>query len=169
MKVSYLLFFGLFWQIFTKAMAFPTLNLPTFAGKIKESSGKLLIFDIIRRKYLVLTPEEWVRQHFVHYLIEHLQYPASLISLETGLHYNTLLKRSDILVYDRTGKPFLLVECKAWQMTINQPVLDQALRYNAIWQAPFLALTNGLTWPCWHIDWEKNDFNAIENLPNFPV
>src|SRR5690606_27113443 len=89
------------------------LNLPSFEYRIKKTEEKTFIFDEIRKKFVVLTPEEWVRQHFVHYMIGHLRYPRALINVETGLAYNQLRKRSDIVLYDRTGKPWMIVECKA--------------------------------------------------------
>src|SRR5204863_9718286 len=89
------------------------LNLPTFEYKLKKADGKVWIFDVIRKKFVVLTPEEWVRQHFVNYLIQHLQYPKSLIKIEGGLTFNQLQKRSDIVVFDRFAKPWMVIECKA--------------------------------------------------------
>ena len=89
------------------------LNLPDFDYKLKKAEGKVWIFDVIRKKYLVLTPEEWVRQHVVHFLITHKKYPKALIKLEGGLNYNQLQKRSDIVVFDREGKPWMIMECKA--------------------------------------------------------
>ena len=87
------------------------LNLPAFDHQLKQADGKRWIFDILRRKYLVLTPEEWVRQHFVHYIINELQYPKALIKVEGGLSYNKLSKRSDIVVFNRDGKPWMVIEC----------------------------------------------------------
>jgi hypothetical protein len=120
------------------------LNLPPFEYKVKKIDEKPHIFDIIRRKYLLITPEEWVRQHVLHWLINHHQYPKSLIRTESGLQYNQLAKRTDILVYNRNGLPFLLVECKASFVPLTQSVLEQAIRYNAILQAPYLLISNGL-------------------------
>lgn len=120
------------------------LNLPPFEYKVKKIDEKPHIFDIIRRKYLLITPEEWVRQHVLHWLINHHQYPKSLIRTESGLQYNQLAKRTDILVYNRNGLPFLLVECKASFVPLTQSVLEQAIRYNAILKAPYLLISNGL-------------------------
>lgn len=120
------------------------LNLPPFEYKVTKIGEKPHIFDIVRRKYLLITPEEWVRQHVLHWLINQHRYPKSLIRTESGLHYNQLAKRSDILVYDRQGKTFLLVECKASHIALTEAVLEQAIRYNAILKAPYLLISNGL-------------------------
>ncbi|MEM7108661.1 MAG: type I restriction enzyme HsdR N-terminal domain-containing protein [Bacteroidota bacterium] len=120
------------------------LNLPEVEVKIREKEGNHEIFDVIRKKYIHLTPEEWVRQHFIHYLISHLDYPRSLIKVESELHYNQLKKRSDILTYSSSGVPFLLVECKSFKNPINQETLMQATTYNKTVNAPYLVLTNGL-------------------------
>src|SRR6478609_2076005 len=96
-----------------------SLNLPTFAYKVKHVNGKPHIFDIIRRKFVTLTPEEWVRQHFIHLLITEYGYPKSLFAVETGLQYNTLSKRTDIMVLSGESLPFLLVECKAPFISVN--------------------------------------------------
>ncbi|MFN4144189.1 MAG: type I restriction enzyme HsdR N-terminal domain-containing protein [Runella sp.] len=140
------------------------LNLPTFAYKITKIGGKPHIYDIIRQKYLLITPEEWVRQHVLHWLIEHHRYPKSLMRTEASLQYNKLSKRSDILVYDRLGQPFLLVECKAPQVVLNQPVFDQALRYNATLRAKYLLISNGLE----HFVFEASG-NKIDILPQLPA
>jgi hypothetical protein len=141
------------------------LNLPPFEYKVKKIDEKLHIFDIIRRKYLLITPEEWVRQHVLHWLINHHHYPKSLIRTESGLQYNQLAKRTDILVYDRNGLPFMLVECKASFVPLTQQVLEQAIRYNAILKAPYLLISNGLE----HLLFEIRQGEAIpmSQLPIF--
>lgn len=141
------------------------LNLPSYDYKTKEMDGKYYIFDPIRKKYLVLTPEEWVRQHFIHLLITHYGYSKSLIRLEGGLNYNRLQKRSDIVVFDQEAKPFLLVECKAPEVKINQAVIEQASRYNLTLRCPFVVVTNGLSTFCFEIDFEKGTFLQIKDLP----
>ena len=143
------------------------LNLPSFDCKIKESEGKTWIFDPIRKKYLVLTPEEWVRQHLVNLLIQHLGYPASLIKLEGGLSYEKLDKRSDILVFDRDAKPFLLVECKAPEVPVSKKTVEQASRYNKILKAPYLAVSNGLKTFCFSVDFIKNETVQMTGFPEF--
>ncbi|WP_161891028.1 type I restriction enzyme HsdR N-terminal domain-containing protein [Pontibacter russatus] len=141
------------------------LNLPPFEYKITKSGANNLIFDIIRRKYVVLTPEEWVRQHVVHYLINSLAYPKSLLSLERGADYNKLQKRSDLCVYNTTGKPHLLVECKAAHIPITQEVVKQVSIYNQTLQAPYLVITNGLQHYCWQVDFETRQFLPLQEIP----
>jgi len=124
-----------------------------------------MIFDIIRRKYVVLTPEEWVRQHVVHYLIQSLSYPKSLISIERGANYNTMQKRSDLCVYNQNGNPHLLVECKAAQVPITQDVVKQVSVYNQTLQAPYLVITNGLQHYCWQVNIETKQFQPLQEIP----
>jgi hypothetical protein len=143
------------------------LNLPEFDIKLQNKDDKILVFDPIRKKYLVLTPEEWVRQHFVNFLTVHHHYPRSLIKLEGGLKYNQLQKRSDILVFDRLGQPFLLVECKAAQVKITQKVLEQAAIYNAKLKAPYMVVTNGLQHVCLQINQTNGKYVFLKELPRF--
>jgi hypothetical protein len=125
------------------------LNLPEYDYLIKNKNDKLLIFDLVRKKYVALTPEEWVRQHFLNYLLNYLDVPKNLVSVEGGLKYNRLSKRSDILVFSLSGNPLLLVECKAPTQVIDNTVIFQLGTYNSKIQAPFLASTNGLM----HLYW----------------
>ncbi len=143
------------------------LNLPPFDFKLKASGANLLVFDVLRKKYVILTPEEWVRQHFVHYLIGHLHYPKSLISIERGTSYNTLQKRTDLCVYNNTGLPHLLVECKAAHVPITQEVVKQASVYNQTLRARFVVITNGLQHYCWEVDFAANSFTALQEIPSF--
>lgn len=142
-----------------------TLNLPEIELKIREKEANYEIFDIIRKKYVFLTPEEWVRQHFVHYLISHLKYPKSLIKVETGLKYNQLTKRSDILAYSSEAKPFLLVECKSFKVKINKTALEQAAVYNKNIDAPYLVLTNGIKHYCWTKD--GGNYSVMNEIPPY--
>ncbi len=144
---------------------FQKLNLPQFDVKIKKEEGKVLIFDGIRKNFFLLTPEEWVRQHFLRLLIDHYKYPRALIKVETGLRYNKLLKRSDIIIYDREGKPFLLVECKSADQKINQSSFDQASVYNMTIKARYIAITNGLKTFCCKISQETKKYEFIPDLP----
>ena len=143
------------------------LNLPPFPCQTREQDGKTYIFDVLRKKYLVLTPEEWVRQHFVHMLIDRYRYPRTMIRTETGLHYNRMARRSDILVFDRQGGPFLLVECKAAHVKLSQEVFAQAARYNHVLKAPYLIITNGLSNFCCAVDHVRNDYQFLEDLPAY--
>lgn len=141
------------------------LNLPSYVYKIKETDGKTYIFDAIRKKYLVLTPEEWVRQHFINLLLNHYGYSKSLLRLEGGLSYNKLLKRTDIVVFDNEAKPFLLVECKAADVPINRAVIEQASRYNLTMRCPFLVVTNGISTFCFKINFETGKYEQLKDLP----
>lgn len=127
-----------------QTISLPELNLPPFEPILSKSEGKLWIFDSLRKKHLVLTPEEWVRQHWINYLINHLGYPGGLFSLEKGLKYNQLQKRTDLIVFDREGQPYLLVECKAPAIKIEEKTLMQAMTYNKKINCPNLILSNGL-------------------------
>lgn len=143
------------------------LNLPSFSYNIREINGKASIFDILRKKFVILTPEEWVRQHFVNFLIHHYRYPRSLIRLESGLRYNHLQKRSDIQVFDREGNIFLVVECKSADVKISQNTFEQVARYNHTLKAKHLAVTNGLQHFCCSVDHQKNSYNFLDDLPVF--
>jgi len=144
-----------------------TLNLPPFAYKLKQSDANSLIFDALRRKYVLLTPEEWVRQHFIHYLINDLRYPKSLISVERGTRYNTLQKRTDVCIYNLDGKPHLLIECKAARVPITQDVVKQVSVYNQTIQAKFIVITNGLEHYCWELDFETRSFKPLQSIPAY--
>ena len=124
------------------------LNFPTFDFRTKSEGKRMLIFDGIRKKFVALTPEEWVRQHLIHYIIREKNYPATLISVETPLKYARMDKRSDVLVYDRNGQPLMLAECKAPEVAITQKVFEQIAIYNHTIQAPYLMLTSGLQHYC---------------------
>ncbi len=142
------------------------LNLPKFEIQVKEMDKGTCIFDVIRKKYIVLTPEEWVRQHFIHFLINSYKYPKSLMKVESGLKYNNLQKRSDILVYTRKGHPFLIVECKASNVKLDSKVIDQAALYNKSIGADYIIVTNGMNFRCLKttsiiVEW-------VEKIPVFP-
>ncbi len=143
------------------------LNLPTYSFKLKQQGNRTQIFDAIRKKYVVLTPEEWVRQNFLQYLIQEKKFPASLIAVEAGLKYNQLQKRMDVLVYDKSGNPFLMVECKAPEVKITQDVFDQIARYNMVFKVKYLVLTNGLNHFCCEMDYSSNTYSYLEIIPNF--
>lgn len=141
------------------------LNLPSYAYNVKETDGKIYIFDAIRKKYLVLTPEEWVRQHFINLLLNHYGYSKSLLRLEGGLSYNKLQRRTDIVVFDNDGTPFLLVECKAADVPINRAVVEQASRYNLTLRCPFLVVTNGINTFCFKVDFKTGKYEQLKDLP----
>ena len=144
------------------------LELPAFDIKLKKSERGVEVFDIIRKKYIMLTPEEWVRQHFVHFLITRLNYPKSLIRVESGHSYNALLKRSDIITYDRTGKAFLLTECKSASEKLNESALYQVATYNHSVNAQYIALTNGIGFICGKPGQSGSAMKWLKELPVYP-
>jgi len=143
------------------------LNLPKYSYKIKNRENKLYIFDIVRKKYIVLTPEEWVRQHFVNYLITHKKYPKSIIAIEKQLKYNGLIKRTDILVFDKQGQPDIIVECKSPSIKISQDTFDQIARYNLKLNANFLIVTNGLDHYYCKLDHHNRHYVFLENIREY--
>lgn len=142
------------------------LTLPPFDYKVKKQQGEIIIFDIIRKKYVVLTPEEWVRQHMIHYLIEQLHYPASLIAVEKEIDLYGLKRRFDLVCYDRQAQPYLIVECKAPTISLSQSVFDQVFRYNLILAARYVAVTNGIVHYCGYMNKEKR-FTFLPQIPEF--
>lgn len=145
-----------------------SLNFPEFDFRIQEDEGKLSIFDSLRKKFLILTPEEWVRQHMILFLIHYEGYPKSLFSLEKGLVYNQVQKRSDILVLNRTGSPFLLIECKAPDIILSQKTVEQVCVYNKSIQAPHIGITNGLKHLFLTFDNVIDQYVQVGALPKFP-
>jgi hypothetical protein len=141
------------------------LNFPYYNFRFKNSENKTMIFDEIRKKFIVLTPEEWVRQHIVKFLLEEKKYPKSLISVEKALKINDLTKRYDIVVYNSDGSINILVECKAPQIEISQTVFDQIARYNISLNASFLMVSNGLNH--YYCKIENEAYVFLENLPNY--
>jgi type I site-specific restriction endonuclease len=144
------------------------LNLPEFEYKLKKAEGKVWIFDGIRKKFIVLTPEEWVRQHFIHYLTHEKKYPRTLIKVEGGLIYNQLQKRTDIVVFNRHGAPWMIVECKSPTIPVSPLTLSQASVYNSTLKAEFLTVTNGLIHYCARIDWLERTSTLIDDTPLYP-
>lgn len=144
------------------------LDLPPFNTKIRQTSVNISeIWDDLRRKYVVLTPEEWVRQHVVHYLMAHLGYPRGLLSLERGHRYNQRQKRTDLVALGPDGRPLLLVECKRPTVAITPAVAQQAATYNQTVHAPFLLLTNGLVHYCWRVDFALGANERLAEIPSY--
>lgn len=143
------------------------LNFPSYSFRLKSSENKTLIFDIIRKKYVVLTPEEWVRQHVVLFLIEEKKYPISLIAVEKQLKINSLLKRTDVVVFNTKGTPEILIECKAPSVAISQATFDQIARYNLSAQSNYLMVTNGLNHYFCQIDKENETYVFLKEIPNY--
>jgi len=145
------------------------LNLPKYDLNIKRQDNDLYVFDIFRKKYLKLTPEEWVRQNFAHYLINKLNYPETLIQTEYSLKINSLTKRADILTSNRNGEHLLIVECKAPSVKIDQKAFDQIAVYNMKLNVPILIVTNGLSHYCCKMDHENNSYIFMEEIPEFSI
>lgn len=143
------------------------LNLPQYPFKITLKESRYYIFDEIRKKHLVLTPEEWVRQHFIQYLILTKKFPKSLIQLEGGLSLNKLQKRTDIVIFNNEGQRIMVIECKAPAVKITQSVFDQAARYNSVHKTRWLVVTNGLKHCYATIDHQAGQFAFIEELPEY--
>jgi predicted type IV restriction endonuclease len=143
------------------------LNLPSITPNLKKEQGKVFIFDIIRKKYVVLTPEEWVRQHFVQHLIQNLHYPKALFRIESSLTYNRRQKRSDILIRDREGKPWMLVECKSDAIKLTQNAFNQIAVYNMTIGATYLAVTNGMVHYCWRAPELGKEAVFLDKFPEF--
>lgn len=144
-----------------------TLNLPTYEVRTTERDGKRVIYDPVREQYVRLTPEEWVRQHFVQYLIQELDVPAGLVAIEAAFEYQEQPRRADAIVHDRQGDPLLLVECKAPRISINQDAFDQCARYNIVLGAPYLVVTNGQLHYACAIDVETQSYTFLDDLPPY--
>jgi type I site-specific restriction endonuclease len=143
------------------------LNLPCYPFKISQRDKMVYIFDEIRKKHLVLTPEEWVRQHYIKFLTTEKGFPSTLLQIEGGLSLNLTRKRSDILVFNNSGEKIMVIECKAPSVKITQATFDQASRYNSVYKTPWLVVTNGLKHYHAQIDHKKGSFLFIEELPNY--
>jgi hypothetical protein len=144
------------------------LRLPAFEAKIRNREDrKPEIWDPVRKKFVALTPEEWVRQHLLHFLIHHRGYPASLVGVEVPRRVNRLMKRSDIVAYDRLGKPVLLAECKAPNVPVTQDVFYQVAMYNSAFSGKYLVVSNGLDHYCAHIDQNKKSWRFVPDIPHY--
>lgn len=140
------------------------LNLPPYNPKVKKTD-KLYIWDQIRSKYVALTPEEWVRQHFINFLITEKHYPASLIANEIQISLNTQRKRCDSVVYDKTLTPLVIVEYKAPDVKITQDVFDQIARYNIVLKVKYLIISNGIEHYCCRMNYDNLSFEYLEDIP----
>lgn len=143
------------------------LNFPNYSFRFKNSENKTYIFDVIRKKFLFLTPEEWVRQHVVNFLIEEMNYPKSLINVEKLVKVNGINKRYDVVVFRNDGSIFLLVECKAPEVNITQQTFDQIAQYNLVLKAENLMVTNGLNHYFCQMDFENEHYIFLKELPSF--
>lgn len=148
-------------------MSMQELNLPKYSFRLKDQDNLITIFDGIRKKYVVLTPEEWVRQNFIQFLIREKKYPASLIAVEIGLKYNQMLKRADVLVYNKSGNPYLMIECKAPEIKISQDTFHQIAAYNMKFKVSYLVVTNGMDHFCCKMDYDSNSYQFLQMIPEF--
>jgi hypothetical protein len=143
------------------------LNFPKFSFRFKNSENKISIFDVIRKRFIILQPEEWVRQHCIHYLIEVKGYPKSLINVEKELIVNTLRKRYDIVVFNSDGSIHLIVECKSPSTNINQQTFDQIAQYNLSLNATYLMITNGINHYYCQMDFKKEKYQFLKDIPEY--
>lgn len=145
------------------------LNFSDYSFRFKNSENKVSVFDEIRKKFIVLTPEEWVRIHVVQFLIQEKNYPKSLINVEKLIRINTISKRYDIVVYQPNGEIFLLIECKKPDVSINQFVFDQIARYNLTLKAKYLMVTNGLNHYFCQMDFEQERYIFLKDIPDYEL
>ena len=148
-------------------MNMPQLNFPNVVLKTKLVEGTTQVFDAVRKKYLVLTPEEWVRQHFIHYLNSEKKYPLGLMGVEQMVKYNEQSTRADIVLYTNEGKPNMIVECKAPKVKITQDAFNQIAKYNFKLRVDFLVVTNGMRHFCCAMDYESNKITFLEEIPSY--
>lgn len=148
-------------------MELPKLNLPNADLKIKLVEETTQVFDEVRKKYFKLTPEEWVRQNFIHYLNKEKNYPFGLMQVEKKVQYNSLKNRADILIYNTEGLPILLVECKAPNVKIKQDAFNQIAKYNYKLRVKYLVVTNGFQHFCCEMDYKKNNITFLDNIPEY--
>lgn len=143
------------------------LNFPSFKYRFKSTENNISIFDVIRKKFVILQPEEWVRQHCVNYLISYKKYPKSHISVEKELRLNGLIKRYDIVVYNSNGSLEIVIECKAPDITIDQKTFDQIARYNLALNASYLMVTNGINHYYCQVNKEEGKYIFLRDIPNY--
>ncbi len=144
-----------------------SLNLPQYEIKTTEQNGKTNIFDILRRKYVCLTPEEWVRQHFIHFLIEHKGYPTVLLANEIELKIGQKKLRCDSVLYDNEAKPCMIIEYKAPNITLTQKVFDQISVYNMLLHVDYLIVSNGMQHYCCKMNYEKKNYSFLKDIPDY--
>ncbi len=143
------------------------LNLPPFEFRLKKEKEQIFIYDDIRKKYVVLTPEEWVRQHIVHFLISHKHYPATLMNVEVGMNIRSMTRRADIVCYDSQANVLLIVECKAPEVKITQNVFEQIAQYNMSLKSKYLLVSNGLQHYSCSIDHTAKTFQFLQDIPDY--
>ena len=144
------------------------INLPNFDIKVKREGGRTQIHDFLRRRFVTLTPEEWVRQHFTHYLVEHLGYPAGLMANEVKVSVGGVARRCDTVVYVKAGGfPLMIIEYKAPEVAITQQVFQQIAAYNSVLRAPYLVVSNGVRHYCMHMDYAAQRVDYLPGVPPY--
>ena len=143
------------------------LNLPPYEIKIKENGGRHAVFDVLRRKYVNLTPEEWVRQHFIHYLTEHKGYPTSLLANEVKLRLGQKSLRCDSVLYDNMLQPRMIIEYKAPTIQITQKTFNQIFAYNILMHVDYLVVSNGMSHYCCRMDYEGGKYTFLNDIPDY--
>ena len=144
-----------------------TLNLPPYDIKVKQTNGKTSILDILRRRFITLTPEEWVRQHFIHYLINYKGYPSALLANEVELTIGQKKLRCDSVLYTRQLQPRMIIEYKVPSIQITQKVFNQIFAYNTLLHADYLVVSNGMSHYCCKIDYENKSYAFLKDIPKF--
>lgn len=143
------------------------LNLPAYDIRTREENGKMTVLDTLRRRYVALTPEEWVRQHFVHFLIAHKGYPPTLLANEVPLHIGGKQLRADSVLYDSALHPRMIIEYKAPTVAITQKVFNQIVAYNLLLRADYLIVSNGMQHYCCKVDYEKRGYSFLQDIPEY--
>lgn len=143
------------------------INLPPYDIKLREQGGQRQIFDFLRRRYVALTPEEWVRQHFVHFLIEHKGYPKGLLANEVELRIGEKKLRCDSLLYNKALQPQMIIEYKAPHIELTQRVFNQITAYNFLLHVDYLVVSNGLQHVCCRMDYENREYSFLRNIPDY--
>ena len=146
---------------------YPTLNLPAADLRLRHDGSSVSVFDPLRRRYVRLTPEEWVRQHFVHFLINHKGYPSGLLANEISLQLNGTARRCDSVLYGRDCQPQMIIEYKAPHIALTQKVFDQISRYNIIMRTPWLIISNGMKHICCHLDLDAQTYAFMTDIPAY--
>ena len=145
----------------------PHLDFPAFAARLRGEAGQEQIFDPVRRRFVRLTPEEWVRQHLVHFLVEHRGYPPGLLAIEKGFAFNNMARRADVVAYGAGAAPLLLAECKKPDVALDAAAFEQVARYNAVVGARVLLVTNGLAHWCYAVDAEQQTASFLPDVPHY--
>ncbi len=143
------------------------LNLQPFDINVKKVNGRTSVFDLIRRKFVALTPEEWVRQHFVNFLLTEKSYPQTLIANEIQINLNGQKRRCDTVVYNREAEPVMIIEYKAPYVNVTQAVFDQIARYNIVLKVKYLIVSNGINHYCCRMDYQKQTYDYLPEIPSY--